>query len=178
MFGLFSAKPDMATQKMYTEQAEKAAMFCMHLRQFKSCPPKLGEGAISLDEEANKKELITAITDFIDLNDLSNGDHNAVTDAIINSQSSGGDQSSASSSARAVISVLNMVNLLAKQYSDLYPNSKSMLKMVNQLAKICPGGMLVIFGDDPPIQVQRAFPHFSSMFEHNRFYPELDYKRA
>ena len=98
MFGLFSAKPDMATQKMYVEQAEKAAMFCMHLRQYRSCPPKLGEGAISLDEEENKRELVTAISDFIALNDLSNGDHNAVTDAIINSQSSADDQSSAISS--------------------------------------------------------------------------------
>jgi hypothetical protein len=64
--------------------------------------------------------------------------------------------------------MLGIVDMIARHYYDLYPQYKPLFEMVNQLAKICPTGVQVIFGDDLPVEVRRAFPHFSSLFEQNR----------
>lgn len=172
MFGLFSKKPDASTQEMYGRYGAQASQVCMYLFQHNACPPQDGAEKVDLTNEKNRAELVAEIVIRIDqlgLSDAGGEDKAQIMMNMAQADLSNADNIyTAHADAGMVLSVLNMIDMLGRHYYELFPDYKPMLEMINQLAKICPTGMQVIFGDDLPVEVRRAFPHFSSLFEHNR----------
>ncbi len=172
MFGLFAKKPDAQMQQMYGRYAVQASQVCMYLFQHNACPPKDGEEKIDLLDESNRKALVDEIVKRIERLDLSSVDYESRSKNINDMARSDVEKSSEISQTQAdagmLITTLNIIDMLGRHYYQLYPNYKPMFEMINQLAKICPTGMSVVFGDDLPVEVRRAFPNFSSLVEHNR----------
>jgi hypothetical protein len=172
MFGLFTKKPDARTQQMYGRQAAQASKVCMYLYQHQACPPPDGGENIDLGNNKNRLLLSNHIVTRIEQLDLASLDGAGKSQAIMDMVQSDINKSSSASpsegDAGLIISILNVIDGLARHYYELYPEYKPMFEMINQLAKICPVGMKVIFGDDLPVEVRRSFPHFSSLFEQNR----------
>ena len=172
MFGLFSKKPDASTQELYGRYGTQASQVCMYLFQHNACPPQDGAEKVDLTNEKNRAELVAEILAKIDQLGLSDagGEDKAqiIMDMVQADLSNPGSISTAKSDAGMILTTLNMIDMLGRHYYELFPEYKPMLEMINQLAKICPTGMQVIFGDDLPVEVRRTFPHFSSLFEQNR----------
>ena len=172
MFGLFSKKPDARTQEMYGRYGMQASQVCMYLFQHNACPPQDGAEKINLTNEKSRAELVAEIVGRIDQLGLfdADGEHKSqiLIDMVQADVSNADNISTAQADAGMVLTTLNIIDMLGRHYYELYPEYKPMFEMINQLAKICPKGMQVIFGDDLPVEVRRAFPHFSSLFEQNR----------
>jgi hypothetical protein len=172
LFGLFAKKPDARTQEMYGRYAHQASQVCMYLFQYSACPPQDGQEKVDLTIEDNRTTLVEEIVSRIDLLGIAfvDGEERAeiFRDMAQSDVSNASSISVAKSDAGMILTILNIIDMLGRHYYELYPEYKPMLEMINELAKICPTGMQVIFGDDLPVEVRRSFPHFSSLFEQNR----------
>lgn len=172
MFGLFSPKPDARMQQVYVQRATQVTQVCMYLFENRACPPKDGEEEIDLNDEHNRNRLVIEIVGIIENLNLSDADGESISEILIEmARKEINDPDTVSltqSNAGMLLTVLNMIDMLARHYYQIYPKYKPMLEMINQLAKICPTGMQIVFGDDLPVEVRRVFPHFSSLFEQNR----------
>ena len=172
MFGLFSKKPDARTQQQYGRYGMQASQVCMYLFEHHACPPRDGHEEIDLTIDENRISLVKEIVENIVKLDLASaGDEEKsqlLKDMAQSALTSPSNVTQTQEEAGMILAMLNVVDMLGRHYYDLYPEYKPLFEMVNQLAKICPTGMQVIFGDDLPVEVRRAFPHFSSLFEQNR----------
>ena len=165
-------KPDACTQELYGRYATQASQICMYLFQHNACPPQDGAEKVDLTNEKNRAELVAEIVGRVDQLSLfdADGEHKSqiLKDMVQADLSDSDSISTAQSDAGMILTTLNVIDMLGRHYYELFPEYKPMFEMINQLAKICPTGMQVIFGDDLPVEVRRAFPHFSSLFEQNR----------
>ncbi len=166
------AKPNQNIEKSYVRYASQITNVSMYLFSHKCCPPKDDHAKIDLENEHNRTGLVSAIVSRINalgLVDCSHEDQASILrDMAKDDVENVATTSDTESDAGMILTILNLVDMLVRHQHDLYPEYKPMLEMVNQLAKICPSGMQVIFGDDLPIEVRRTFTHFSSLFEQNR----------
>jgi len=169
---LLTKKPDARTQQMYGQYAIQASQVCMYLFEHHACPPKDGAEQIDLDDERNRSSLVGHIIAKIEELDLASlagaGKSRALRDLAQSEIANSSSVTAVEGDAGMILSLLNIIDMLARHYYELYPGCKPMLELVNDLAKVCPTGMQVVFGDDLPVEVRRAFPHYSSLFEQNR----------
>jgi hypothetical protein len=172
MFGLFSKKPDAELRDMYWNQAGQATQICKYLSQNNACPPNDGEDEIDLLDKINRTNLMEEILLKIkgmNLADASDLERSTLTLKLsADNQNNSGKVTPIQSNAILIVFTINIIDMITRHYFSYYPKFKPMLNLVNHLEKISSSGLQVVFGDDMPIEVRRAFPHFSSLFEHHR----------
>jgi hypothetical protein len=170
--GSLAKKPSAQEQHEYGRRAMQASQVCMYLFQHHACPPPDGMEKVDLNLEENRQSLAGAVVTLVHslrLESLSSEQKAQAIVTMAQNLSLRADRLSRSENdAIMLVTVINVIDMTARHYYELYPNYQPLHELVNQMAKVCPSGLAVVFGDDLPIEVRRAFPHFSSLVEHNR----------
>ena len=171
MFGLFAKRPPREEQIILAKSAGAADELSMHLIQHRSFLPRSDKPRPDLDDEADRQEIVDAIIGKIEMLDLESAPENAKTGILgahLEDIMRDPNLPVVEDDAGFALYIMNGINVMYRRYRELYPKYRPLYEMLNQLAKIVPGGFRVVFGDDLPPQVRKAFPHFSIMFEENR----------
>ncbi len=169
---LFSHKPSREMQKSLGRQAELAARAFMYLYTHRACAPPDGKEKIDLSIDETRQSLVNSIIARIQsagLEDANREERSKIINTMAKEDAANQDKISRELlDAGMLITIMNSVNEITHQYYEVYPDFQPLFELVNNLAKLVPPGLAVIFGDDLPIEIRRSFPRLSVLFEQNR----------
>ena len=172
MFGLSRKAPSADAQREYVRQATFVVQTCLYLFQHHACPPVDGNAKYDLDDEENRKALGKAIGKRLKSLMPAIADPSSKMQAVIDMVASDSrlrhQLHQSEQDAGLVVMVIAGMDMIARHYYELYPKYQPMLEMVNNLAKIGPNGLRIVFGDDLPTEVREQFNYAARLWDDNR----------
>lgn len=140
----------------------------MYLFKYHACPPVDGNSRFDLDNPQNLRLVLDEISRRIEKMKLNYAHDSAKLDVLLDmntrDRSSGASLSQFEQDAGLVLNVLAGTDMITRHYYEVYPKYRPMLDMVNNLAKIVPASLRIVFGEELPSDVKTAFPYASVLF--------------
>ena len=163
--GLFTPKPDRATQAEYMKQANNAVNIFGVALQRQVTTPSVGQEPIDLTVQENRDAIRDELTRIIREYGLEGCTEMEIGGVRLVPLSKDGSKSSLTDAALCAALAMNSINGITRHYYELFPKYQPFLEMVDNLAKICCPGAAQTIGPDLPPEAARTWPYFSQMFE-------------
>lgn len=168
MFGrLFGNRPPRDLEREMVQQANGIAQVFTYIERRGAIPARDGCEDLPLDDEDNRVAIVDAVNRIVSENNLTDLDGRSKTAFFAGKvfEFRRNPPSGVDDAAWCIASFMNNTDMISRTYYHEFPNHKPLFEMVNTLAKIVCPGLEQVFGDDLPLEVRRAWPHLSQMFE-------------